>query len=368
MAPPGFYPIRGGTETMVQNLSLALNRMGISVDVMTFNMPRKWEPKWRGKVDTVNGLNVFRIPALNWMPTTHSMKITNGVNLIPGRFTHLLKRYDIVHFHELEFSFPLFSRLVRKPKIFHLHGFNVDFLRRYHLTRTILKHVSDYYISIHRKMQRDLIDLGIAKGRVIYLPNAVDVELFHPEGEKEDNLLLYLGRITPMKGLHVLLQSLSYLEEPIRLLIAGPADWSHTYYQKMLREIEIQNSTGKHEIKYLGVVSQGDLLKLYRKASIYILPSFGEAFPVTILEALASGTPVITTPVGGIPEIITPSENGILVPRNNPTKLAEAIRNLLANSKARRDLGKAGRDFTVNNFSVTAVAERLCRIYERILA
>jgi glycosyltransferase involved in cell wall biosynthesis len=368
MAPPGFHPIRGGTETMVQNLSLALKGIGVSVDVMTFNMPRKWEPKWSGEMDTVNGLKVFRIPALNWMPTTHSMKITNGVNLIPGRFTHLMKEYDIIHFHELEFSFPLFSRLVRKPKIFHLHGFSVDFLRRYHLTRAILKHVSDYYISIHRKMQRDLVGLGIAKDRIMYLPNAVDVELFHPGGEKEDNVLLYLGRITPMKGLHVLLQSLSYLEEPIRLLIAGPADWSHSYYQNMLKEIDVQNSTGKHEVLYLGVVSQADLLELYRRASIYILPSFGEAFPVTILEALASGTPVITTPVGGIPEIITPFENGILVPRNDPVKLAGAISNLLANSKLRRQLSAAGRDFVVSNFSVNAIAGRLRRIYERILA
>jgi glycosyltransferase involved in cell wall biosynthesis len=223
MATPGFHPIKGGTETIVRNFSIELRRIGVHVDVMTFNMDQKYTPKWNGKIEKIDGINVFKVPALNWLPIEHSPRITLHVNLIPGRFTNLMKRYDIIHFHELDFSFPLFSFFVRRPKIFHLHGINVDFLRRYHLSRVILKHVADYYIAISRQLERDLIELGISKSRIIYLPNAVDVKLFRPQGEKEDDLILFVGRISFTKGLHVLLDSLRFLNRSVSLVIIGPA-------------------------------------------------------------------------------------------------------------------------------------------------
>lgn len=116
MVTPGFYPIKGGTETMVRNLSIELNKVGVHVDVMTFNMDRKWNPKWREKIEKIDGITVFKVPALNWLPSEHSPRITFGINLIPGRFRHWMKEYDIIHFHEAEFSFPLFSYFVKKTQ------------------------------------------------------------------------------------------------------------------------------------------------------------------------------------------------------------------------------------------------------------
>jgi glycosyltransferase involved in cell wall biosynthesis len=233
-----------------------------------------------------------------------------------------LKEYDIIHFHELDFSFPLFSFFVRKPKIFHLHGIDVDFLKKYHLNRVILKHVADYYISITRQMERDLVELGISRSRIMYLPNAVNGELFRPHGGKEDNLLLFVGRISFEKGLHVLLDSLR---------------------------------------------DQPEVAKWCQKASILILPSFYEAFPVVILEALSCETPVIATPVGGIPELVRDYENGFLIPPNNPLKLAEAIEYLLDNKDIRIRMGKAGRKRGVKDFSLEIVAQKLRRVYEQII-
>jgi len=367
MATPGFYPIKGGAETVVRNLSIELNKIGIHTAVMAFNMDRKWNPKWRGKTEKIDGVTVFKIPALNWQPIEHSARINFGVNLIPGRFTNILKQYDIIHFHEVDFSFPLFSFFVRKPKILHLHGIDIDFHKRYHLNRIILKHAADLYICITKQMERDLAELGIPKSRTTYLPNAVDVELFRPQGQKEDNLLLYLGRIVPVKGLHVLLESLHYLKTPVRLVIVGSAVWSPKYRQHILKLIERENQNGKHEITYLGVIPQPEAIKWYQKASIFILPSFWEAFPVVILEALSCETPVITTPVGGIPEFVRNFEDGILVPVGSPLKLAEAIKYLLDNKDIRIKFGKAGREWVIKNFSIGVIAKRLCNIYEEIV-
>ena len=64
MVTPGFSPIKGGTETVVRNLSLELNKIGVDADVMTFNMNRKWNPKWNGMTEQIDGISVFKVPAL----------------------------------------------------------------------------------------------------------------------------------------------------------------------------------------------------------------------------------------------------------------------------------------------------------------
>ena len=366
MVTPSYYPIKGGTETVVQNLSVDLNRMGVQVDVMTFNMDRKWNPKWRGKIEKIDGITVFKIPALNWMPIEHSPRITLGVNLIPGRFTNLLKRYDVIHFHEADFSFPLFSFLVRKPKIFHLHGFSIDFYKRYFLSRLMFKHVADVYISISHRMVKKLVELGIPQNKIRYLPNGVDIKLFHPIKNKENNLVLFVGRITFDKGLHVLLKSLTYLEKPIHLVIIGPSDWDVEYFHEMLKQIADENKKGPHKITYLGAQDHTNIMKWYQRAAIFVLPSFGEAFPVVNLEALSCETPVVATDVGGIREVISDGENGILVPPNNAVRLAEAIQYLLDNKDIRIKFGREGRKWVAKNFSSKAVTEKLCRIYKEI--
>jgi len=365
MATPGFHPIKGGTETVVRNLSVELNKIGVHTDVMTFNMDRKYAPKWKGKIEKIDGITVFKIPALNWLQIEQSPRISLGVNLIPGRFTNLLREYDIIHFHEVDFSFPFFSFLVKKPKVLHLHGIHIDFFKRYHLSRIIFKHVADYYITITRQMEKDLTKLGITTNRIIYLPNSIDVNSFHPKGEKEDNLLLYLGRIVPVKGLHVLLESLRYVKQSTCLVIAGPIG-DFKYYQYITEQIERENRKGRHKVTYLGTVPQQELIRIYQKASIFILPSFWEAFPVTILEALSCETPVITTPVGGNPEVIRNFENGILVPVNDTSKLAEAVNYLLDDKDRRLEMGRKGREWVIKNFSAEVIARRLRRIYQEM--
>lgn len=364
MVPPSFYPVKGGTETIVQNLSLELNRIGVQTDIMTFNVNRKYAPKWRGKIEKINGITVFRIPALKGIPTA---RINLGIGLIPGRFTNILKEYDIIHFHEVDFSFPLFSIFIKKPKILHLHGIDVDYFKRYHLSRIILKHVTDYYIAITKQMAKDLTELGVITNKIIYLPNSIDINYFHPEGKKEDNLILYVGRIVPRKGLHILLESLEHLKQSIHLVIVGPIG-DLRYYQQVMNYIKRENGKGRHKITYFGTIPLSELLKLYQRASIFVLPSFWEAFPVTILEALSCETPVITTPVGGNPEIIRNFENGILVPSNDPFQLAKAVNFILDDKAKRIEMGQKGRKLVVKNFSVEVVAKRLLKIYQKIIS
>jgi glycosyltransferase involved in cell wall biosynthesis len=367
MVTPGYYPIKGGTETIVRKLSMEVIKIGINVNIMTCNMDRKWNPKWRGKTEKIDGITVFKIPALNWFPIVHSDRVTMGVNLIPGRFTNRLKEYDIIHFHE-DLSFPLFSFFSEKPKIFHLHGLHVDFYKRYFLSRLILKHVADLYICLSKLMERDLTDLGVREDRIRRLPNGVDVKIFRPLGEKKDNLVLFVGRICFQKGLHVLLKSLAYLENSIHLVIIGPPGWDSEYFKGMLEFIEKENKKGKHKITYLGAQNHASIVKWYQKASVFVLPSVtSEALGIVNLEALCCETPVVSTNVGGIPEVVCDGKNGILVQPSNAAKLAEAIQYFLDNKDVRKKFGKNGRKWVVENFSFEAMVKRLCQIYKELI-
>jgi glycosyltransferase involved in cell wall biosynthesis len=216
-------------------------------------------------------------------------------------------------------------------------------------------------------MTEELANLGIPKSNIIYLPNSINTNFFKPGKHKEENLLLYVGRISEPKGLHVLIKSLQYLKESVRLVIIGPSDWNTAYYQNLSSLIEKENQKGRHEIKCLGAMEQSEIVEWYQKASLFILPSFAEGFPVTILEALSCETPVIATPVGGIPEIIKNHETGILVPPGNPIRLAEAINFLLENEDVRLKMACEGRKLVEEHYSIEITCKKLCLIYKHLL-
>ena len=121
-----------------------------------------------------------------------------------------------------------------------------------------------------------------------------------------------------------------------------------------------------HKIMYIGKQKLHEMLEWYQKASIFILPSLSEAFPITNLEALSCGTPVIASNVGGIPEAVQDRKNGILVPPSNVVKLAENIQYLLDNEDIRKKFGKEGRKWIVKNFSSEILMKALLQIYNEI--
>jgi glycosyltransferase involved in cell wall biosynthesis len=366
MVTPGFYPITGGTETVVRNLSLKLNNNGITADVLTFNMPTKWHAKWHGETDRIDQSVVYRVPGLNWQPIEHSKRTNFAINLIPGRIVSIIKQYDIIHYHEFDLSFPLFSYFIHKQKIFHLHGLDTDFLKWNHLARIAFKNVAGYYIATSKAIMNDLITLGIPESRTFYLPNGIDTDKFAPKDtERQENLLLFIGRVQRKKGIEVLLDSLKHVRTPVELVIAGPILKSYQLaLMKKISESEILSH--KHKVRFLGQINTETAVSWYQKASICVLPSFDEGLPLVLLEALSCEAPVIATPVGGVPDVIVDSESGLFVPVRDSKMLAEKIQLLLDNKKLRDNLGKKGRMRVVHNFSLDQSVSKLCALYSRI--
>lgn len=369
MVTPSYHPIIGGTETNVRNLSIKLNELGVTTDILTFNMNKQWKPLWRNK-EEVDGVKIMKIPALNVLSKIpiNPLRRLLRVNVIPDlRFIKRLSNYDIIHFHDEEdLSFPLFSFLTKKPKIFHVRTLpsNFGFYKKNSLSRLVLRSVADFYISQTNYNRDLLVNLGISIKRITVLPNGIDTQKFKPNTNKKiNNLILFVGRLGREKGLHVLLNSLKCIDIPVRLVIIGPkADYK--YFERIMKLIRKQEEKGIHKIEYLGSLEHNKLVEWYQKASVFACPSFMESFPTANLEALSCETPVVASKIGGIPEQVKDKVNGILVPPNNSEKLAYALKRLLTDKQLRETYGKEGRRTVKHFFSSDQVIKKLIKIYE----
>ncbi|MHA1834601.1 MAG: glycosyltransferase family 4 protein [Candidatus Baldrarchaeia archaeon] len=371
MVTPFYYPIIGGTESFIESISIKLNEKGINTDIMSFNVDRKWKP-WsisqikKSETTVVNCLNIKRVSALTFLPT----RLIFRVNFIPGRFLDKVLDYDILHFHnDIDLSFPLFSRSINKPKLFHCHCLHLTYnsYKRNPLQKRLFKRVADVYIVPSNFWREKLIELGIPETKIEIVPNGIDVENFKPcERNRVENLLLFVGRLDPEKGLLVLLKALNYLKTSVQLVIIGPPSrpW---FFKKLLMLIRAINESTTHKVVYMGVLKTDDVIRWYQRASVFVCPSLSELFGIVNLEALSCATPVVATNVGGIPEVVKDHQNGILVPPNNAAKLAEGIQYLLDNENVRKKLGENGRKWVIDNFSSDVIAKSLFQIYKALM-
>jgi len=371
MLTPSYDPIIGGTETVVKNLAINLNKIGVKTDVMTFNMDKKWHPIWKWEIKEEGMFKIYRVPAINCLRRNILYILSMfRIHVIPNlSFRRILKSYDILHFHDdVDLTFPLFSLFINKPKIFHCHTIQ-DTFRFYTkniVCRHIFKKVAEVYIANSTSTAKFLGKLDIANARIKLLPNGVDINKFKPRNGKIDNLVLFVGRFQERKGLHVLLESLKFLEHPINLVLIGPHS-NDKYSKKIFYQIKEINRKSKHRVLYLGPLDLNSLIEYYQKASIFVCPSLIEPFGVVNVEALACGTPVVASNVDGIPDIVENNRNGILVSPNDPFKLAEAIDYLLDNEDVRTKFGRAGRKKVEKEFSWNVIAKKLSKIYTEVI-
>lgn len=364
MATPYYFPVIGGTESFIETISLKLNEMGILADILTLNLDERVNPVWKNAIEEINGLRVIKIPSHKGIRPLKLFQI----DLIPGRFLNYLKNYDIIHFHnETNLTLPFFSYFVKKPKIMHCHCLDVSYLfyRKNLVSCHVFRNIANIYIAVSHTIRCLLINLGVPEHKIRIVPNCVDTKKFRPRKEsKAENLLLFVGRLQPKKGLHILLKSLEYVTTPVKLVIIGPVSgYCPEYYKEISALIKKVNEKTIHKVIYLGVQKTEKLINWYQKATIFVCPSLSEPFGIVNLEALACETPVIASNVGGIPEVVKDRVNGLLVPPNDVIHLADSIQYLLNNEDIRRKFGQNGRLLVKERFSLKVVAEKLCQIY-----
>ncbi len=205
-----------------------------------------------------------------------------------------------------------------------------------------------------------VLSWGLPPERVSVLPNATPPL---PELEARDELrrrfgiegpaLAFAGRLTPAKALDVTLDALEQLDG-VSLLLAGDGE-----------ERARLEARANGPVRFLGALPRERVLELFAAADAAVLSSAWENFPHALVEALAVGTPVIATSVGGVPEIVTDGENGLLVPPGDPGALAAAVRRYFADDELRARLRGAAAP-SVERFSPERVLDALESALERV--
>jgi glycosyltransferase involved in cell wall biosynthesis len=207
---------------------------------------------------------------------------------------------------------------------------------------------------------------GISDKRMVLIPGSgVDVDRLHPEPEPRGvPTIAFVGRLLEDKGIRTLIQAHLLLRlngSNVELLIAGTPDPANP---GSIQEAEVASWANEPGVRWLGHVD--DIPALWARAHVAVLPSRREGLPKSLLEAAACGRPMVATDVPGCREIVRPGENGLLVPVDNPTALAQAIHTLISSLELRARYGAAARRLVVEKFAADVIGRMTVDLYSRL--
>lgn len=246
---------------------------------------------------------------------------------------------------------------------------HTDFVRQqkeWKLSRDSFR-LADLNVFVSRSLEHILKSSLQPRGRCLVMLRGVDLQTFCPP-ERETvrrPIVLFVGRVTEAKGIFDLLEA--WREVIARgvgaeLWIVGP---NHTD-ARFLQALESRGLT--KSVKVLGPLPLGEVSDLMRGAQVLCLPSHGEGTPNCVMEAMACGLPVVATEVGGIPDIVEPDRTGLLVPKGDSPKLADALAALLADSDRRARMGEAAYAYAQEHFDARKTARRLVELYRELIS
>jgi glycosyltransferase involved in cell wall biosynthesis len=293
------------------------------------------------------------------------------------RFLYLLVRRkpDIVHIHVAsrasffrKLPLVVLSKLARSRIIYHHHGggFMIFYNKesRYILKAIIrwLLRMPEVIVALSEQWRGNLhsIDPNLP---VIVLSNPVTVPDLVPKKTKSRIQILFMGRLGQGKGTHDLLEAARILlskGSSFHITLCGDGDL--LYWARESAELGVDES-----VEIRGWISGEAKKQAFSEADIYILPSYNEGLPMSILEAMAYGLPIVTTPVGGIPDAVVDGINGFLVPPGAPGILAARLRTLIANKSLREKMGYASREIVKERFELSKIINSLDKIYLKLM-
>ncbi len=335
-----YYPTFGGVEKVMQELAERQVKEGHEVHVFCCDSDKYSRIKI--KEETINGVNVHRYPY--WFRLSLSTFIWPSLLWKLPRY-----KFDIVHTHVSGHLYILFAGIVSRIKKFrHIHTthcpwtdskFRPFVLRPFlFLNDLTFNRISfsmiDKVISI-TPWEIPILKKFTKESKIEVIPNGMDDILFKkvtPNNFKKKNnlsspLILFFGRLNPTKGPENLAKAAVELTEEghkINFVWVGPDEGKVDEVKELIKPYK--------NMRYLGPIKgKENIAEMYQASDIYVLPSYREGLPLTIFEAMASGLPIIASPVNGIPFEMKEPENGLFVNYGDIKGLKKAILKLLNN-------------------------------------
>jgi starch synthase len=251
---------------------------------------------------------------------------------------------------------------------------------------------ADAIIAVSAAMRADVLRVypAIDPARVDVIHNGIDPTEYRPDPRTEvldqygidldRPYVLFVGRITPQKGITYLLDAIPDIDQRAQLVLCAGAPDTPEFERQVAERVEKLASRRTGVVWISKMLPKDEVIQLMSHAAVFVCPSTYEPLGIVNLEAMACGAPVVATATGGIPEVVEDGATGLLVPfepidpwgtPSDPEAFAGAIAEridvLLRDPERRRAFGEAGRRIVTERFTWSAVADRTLALYRRLL-
>ncbi len=361
-----YLPIVGGAERQIAALAPYLKSLDIDIHIITRRYPGL------APFEMIDEIPVYRVP----IP---GPKLIASVAFTLSALWRIWQiRPDIIHAHELLsptttavaakrlFGIPVVAKVLRGGDLGDLQKLNSRALGRIRLKE--IKKVIDAIIVISQEIDQELLHEGFPSGKLVFVPNGVDINRFRPIsvdqkaglqkklGLPDGPIGVYIGRLSPEKRVEQIINAWPGLRRKhpqARLIILGTGP----------QESELRAMAGEGVV-FAGVVE--DVSPYLQSADFFVLPSSTEGLSNALLEAMASGLPIIATKVGGAEDLIEHQKSGWLIPADDTMALNHALEHFLSNLDQIIGYGEKAREKVVQDYSLERVAHMLRALYDQV--
>jgi glycosyltransferase involved in cell wall biosynthesis len=372
-----FHPFIGGSEKHMYELGRRIARTE-SLYVVTSRLEDTAE------YEELENMKVHRLPTKHYkMPMIYPppMPVTRGLE---RKLAELDGKHNIDVFNLHGRWFSSYNRVVnyanknRKLMVLTLHnqrplgisapisiaGTFWDKVKGKRVLRDV-----DRIIAVSAASKKDIMEYGLAGDKIAVIHNGVDTEFYKPSDplfknkykDGFDNLLIFVGRIIEQKGLGHLIEAMpSVLKEHPKtlLLIVGKGKIKNKLKDKV-RKMGLSKN-----VVFPGFIPESQMPGLYSSADIFVLPSLWEVLPIALLEALASGAPLLASDAGGNPEIVVNGKNGYIFEKANTPHLIEKLNEMLSDKASRTEMGKNSRKIALEKFDWEIIKDQTLTFYQ----
>lgn len=350
-----------GLSQHTYNLTMALTKQGVNQTILCcetdFEKPTQ-----------------FKI--LKFNKSKRLSVLLGGINAF-NCINQLKQKFDVIHFHNPGFALLGLFKSKLPPLVMTIHGSPFELIKHcdYHSFRAIKEAwyyffltwigalLVDKVVCVSKGVSDDLSSkLKISSKKVTTITTAIDPEIFFPKKSKKNIDVLVVGRFASVKRYEDVLNAINKVLAnfpQLRVVFVGGSKTDEVYI-KVLALIK-EKKVGKN-IKLIPLISQKKLASYYRRSKMLVNASVAESSPKVILEAMACGTPIISTDIVGVKGLVLNNKNGLLVPIKSPLELASAILTLLNEARFRKKLEKNAIK-TVKRFTWVNIAKAYKQLY-----
>ena len=369
------------TTASVQELSSIRSKVNIYPEVLTV-APNK---RWKGGISSVIMAYEKSIEGFRHFPSTTSENIYLTLLSFPWLVTQYIgtltfdRKINVVHIHGASqgsfyrkyIFFWLAKYIFHKRVVYHMHGggFHLFYERSSPFIQKRIQHFINqadclvvlspsweaYFAQRFQPRRMRIIPNIVAEHKALDVPTPVSDKVH----------FLFLGKIGKNKGIYDLIEVLQERREELlgKCLFTIGGNGEVEKLQALIEQYDLHSL-----VSYVGFVTGEDKERLLAQSQVYILPSYNEGLPISILEAMSYRMPIIATAVGGIPEIVRPRENGLLIEPGNQQELANAIRFFLSSPEKIEAYGNRSYEIVSQRHFPAPVISALNSMYEEILS